>query len=203
MVGKVSRKVTDRLLSRNAIKDEDYEIYQYGLEQLFTSILNMLTLLVIGSIMGMIWQGIIFVLSFMLLRKYAGGYHASTPLGCYLLTTLIITVALSVMKYFEISILIYLVLLMVSSVIVYMLTPVEAVNKELDKIEKIIYRKKTILTWIVEVSLAIGVFILKHYEISICIFMAVIMVGISLVTGHIEIKLVKRKMLIGNNGGKN
>lgn len=203
MVGKVSRKVTDRLLSRNAIKDEDYEIYQYGLEQLFTSILNMLTLLVIGSIMGMIWQGIIFVLSFMLLRKYAGGYHASTPLGCYLLTTLIITVALSVMKYFEISILIYLVLLMVSSVIVYMLTPVEAVNKELDKIEKIIYRKKTILIWIVEVSLAIGVFILKHYEISICIFMAVIMVGISLVTGHIEIKLVKRKILIGNNGGKN
>ena len=203
MVGKVSRKVTDRLLSRNAIKDEDYEIYQYGLEQLFTSILNMLTLLVIGSIMGMIWQGIIFVLSFMLLRKYAGGYHASTPLGCYLLTTLIITVALSVMKYFEISILIYLVLLMVSSVIVYMLTPVEAVNKELDKIEKIIYRKKTILTWIVEVSLAIGVFILKHYEISICIFMAVIMVGISLVTGHIEIKLVKRKILIGNNAGKN
>jgi len=203
MVGKVSRKVTDRLLSRNAIKDEDYEIYQYGLEQLFTSILNMLTLLVIGSIMGMIWQGIIFVLSFMLLRKYAGGYHASTPLGCYLLTTLIITVALSVMKYFEISILIYLVLLMVSSVIVYMLTPVEAVNKELDKIEKIIYRKKTILTWIVEVSLAIGVFILKHYEISICIFMAVIMVGISLVAGHIEIKLVKRKILIGNNGGKN
>ncbi|MBS5621146.1 accessory gene regulator B family protein [Eubacterium sp.] len=203
MVGKVSRKVTDRLLSRNAIKDEDYEIYQYGLEQLFTSILNMLTLFVIGSIMGMIWQGIIFVLSFMLLRKYAGGYHASTPLGCYLLTTLIITVALSVMKYLEISILIYLVLLMVSSVIVYMLTPVEAVNKELDKIEKIIYRKKTILTWIVEVSLAIGVFILKHYEISICIFMAIIMVGISLVTGHIEIKLVKRKILIGNNGGKN
>lgn len=203
MVGKVSRKVTDRLLSRNAIKDEDYEIYQYGLEQLFTSILNMLTLLVIGSIMGMIWQGIIFVLSFMLLRKYAGGYHASTPLGCYLLTTLIITVALSVMKYFEISILIYLVLLMVSSVIVYMLAPVEAVNKELDKIEKIIYRKKTILIWIVEVSLAIGVFILKHYEISICIFMAVIMVGISLVTGHIEIKLVKRKILMGNNGGKN
>ena len=203
MVGKVSRKVTDRLLSRNAIKDEDYEIYQYGLEQLFTSILNMLTLFVIGSIMGMIWQGIIFVLSFMLLRKYAGGYHASTPLGCYLLTTLIITVALSVMKYFEISILIYLVLLMVSSVIVYMLTPVEAVNKELDKIEKIIYRKKTILTWIVEVSLAIGVFILKHYEISICIVMAIIMVGISLVTGHIEIKLVKRKILIGNNGGKN
>ena len=73
-----------------------------------------------------------------------GGYHASTPLGCYLLTTLIITVALSVMKYLEISILIYLVLLMVSSVIVYMLTPVEAVNKELDKIEKIIYRKNNL-----------------------------------------------------------
>ena len=104
MVRKISKKVTNRLLSRNAIKDEDYEIYQYGLEQLLTSILDLLTLLVIGLIMGMIWQGIIFVLSFMLLRKYAGGYHASTPLKCYLLTTLIITVVLSVMKYIQINI---------------------------------------------------------------------------------------------------
>ena len=74
-----------------------------------------------------------------------------------------------------------------------MLAPVEAVNKELDAIERIIYRKKTILTWIVEISLAIGTFILKYYEISICIFMAVIIVGFSLVTGrHIEIKMVKK-----------
>ena len=63
MVRKVSQKVTERLIFRKVIKDGDYEIYQYGLEQLLTSILELLTLLAIGLIMGMIWQVMIFVLS--------------------------------------------------------------------------------------------------------------------------------------------
>lgn len=195
MVRKISKKVTNRLLSRNAIKDEDYEIYQYGLEQLLTSILDLLTLLVIGLIMGMIWQGIIFVLSFMLLRKYAGGYHASTPLKCYLLTTLIITVVLSVMKYIQINIFIYLGLFMVSSIIILSFSPVEAVKKELDEIEKIIYRKKTIVVWSIESFLTVFALVSKRQGVSICIFMADIVLCVSLVLGLIEIKLVKKKVL--------
>lgn len=195
MVRKVSKKVTDRLLSRNAIKDEDYEIYQYGLEQLFTSGLDMLTLFVIGLIMGMIWQGIVFVLSFMLLRKYAGGYHASTPLRCYLLTNLVILSVLSVMKYIGISIFIYLGVFIVSSIIIFAFSPVEAVNKELDEVEKIIYRKKTIVIWRIESLLAFLALVLKCQEVSICIFMADIILCISLLLGHIEIKLVNRKIL--------
>lgn len=189
MVRKVSQKVTERLIFRKVIKDGDYEIYQYGLEQLLTSILELLTLLAIGLIMGMIWQVMIFVLSFMLLRKYAGGYHASTPVRCYLLTNLVILSVLSVMKYIGIIIFIYLGLFMVSSTIILALSPVQAVNKELDEIERIIYRKKTIFIWSVEAFLAIGTSVSKHYEISICIFMAVIILGVSLMLGHIEIFL--------------
>lgn len=186
MITKVSQKVTDRLLSRNVIKDEDYEIYQYGLEQIFTSIMDLMTLLAIGVIMGMIWQCIIFVLSFMLLRKYAGGYHASTPLRCYLLTTLIITVALSVMKYIEINYFIYWGLFISSSIVTFLLSPMESENKRLDDIERIVYRKQTFLIWCAEVSIAVIFVLFKFNEMSICIITAELTLGLSQIIGNIE-----------------
>ena len=125
MIRNISRKVTDRLVSRSVIEDEEYEIYQYGLEQLFTNLLNLVTLLVIGISIGMIWQGIIFVLAFMSMRKYAGGYHSTTPLRCYFLTNIVILSMLSVMKYMEINIFIYWGLFIVSSIIILELSPVE------------------------------------------------------------------------------
>lgn len=186
MVRTVSKKVIERLRSNNVIEDEDYEIYQYGLEQLLTSILDIMTLFLIGLILGMLWQGIVFVISFIALRKYAGGYHTTTPLRCYLLTNIVILSALSVMKYIKINIFIYLGLFVISSLIILALSPVESKNKELDEIERIIYRKKTICIWFIEAFLTMLSFMLMHYEISICIIMAVIILGVSLLLGKME-----------------
>lgn len=199
MINKFSTKVSDRLLRMGVINEQDYEIYQYGLEHLFTSILDLLTLFAIGLIMGMIWQGIIFVLSFMLFRKYAGGYHTHTPLRCYLLTNIVILGVLSVMKYIEISIYIYLGLYIVSSIIIFIFSPVEAINKKLDEVEKIIYRKKTIIIWSMETILALLVLVLRCHEISICIFVANIILCVSLLLGHIENNFVKQKHLQKSN----
>lgn len=179
MVRKVSQKVTDRLLVRKVIRYEDYEIYQYGLEQLFTNVLDVMTLLVIGLSMGMIWQGIVFVFSFMLLRKYAGGYHASTPLKCYLLTTLVIIGGLSVMKYIEINAFISLGLLVVSSVVILLFAPVESENKPLDAIERFIYRRRVILIWCMETIIAIICFVVNMHNIFTSIVFAYVILGIS------------------------
>ena len=71
---------------------------------------------------------------------------------------------------------------------------VEAVNKKLDEIERMIYRKKIIVVWFIESFLAIFALILKHYEVSICIFMADIVLCVSILLGNIEIKRIKKKM---------
>lgn len=183
MVRKISQKVTDRLLSRNVINDSDYEIYQYGLELLLTSILNLLTLIAIGMIMGMMWQAIIFVFTFIMLRKYAGGYHSSTPLRCYILTCLVILNSLSVMKYIKINIFVYLGLFVFSSIIILTCSPVESANKKLDKLEKTLYRKKTVVIWLITSILAISALISQYHEVSLCIFMADIMLSVSLLLG--------------------
>ena len=194
MVRKVSQKVTDRLLVRKVIRYEDYEIYQYGLEQLFTNVLDVMTLLVIGLSMGMIWQGIVFVFSFMLLRKYAGGYHASTPLKCYLLTTSIIIVVLSVIKYIKINNFVCLGLLIISSVVIFMLSPVDSENKKLDDIERIIYRKKTLLIWSIEFFVIIIFILFGLDKLLVCIIMAESILGMSQIIEMIQkhLRFIKR-----------
>lgn len=141
----ISEKITNRLIRNNVIDNCSREIYLFGVEQFLTIVLNIVTTLAIGIVLGELWQSLLFVLLFMALRTYAGGYHASTPMGCYLLTSSIIAIALSVLKYIEINIFVCVGLLIISGVVILILSPVASENKPLDNIEFVIYRKKQLL----------------------------------------------------------
>ena len=84
MFTKLSDKITDILISNNAVKQEDHEIYYYGVQQGITLLLNILTTIVIALVCGDLWQCMVFMLSFVLSRSYAGGYHARTPDRSYI-----------------------------------------------------------------------------------------------------------------------
>ena len=103
MFAAIANKITNHLICKKVIKDEDREIYQYGLEQFFPTLLNIATVLLLGIIFGEIYQCIVLTLSFMALRSYSGGYHASTSLRCYFLTVMSISTALSIMKFININ----------------------------------------------------------------------------------------------------
>lgn len=201
MVEYISKKVTDRLLSNEVIESDDSEIYRYGLERLLTNIINIMTLLAISLAMGMIWQGTVFVASFMFLRRYAGGYHTSTPLRCYFLTSFVIAGTLSVIKYLQIDTFIYLGLAVFSSSLIILLSPVESVNKRLDNIEKMIYRRKTIFVWCAEMLLlCVGIF-LKRNELTSCISLACCAVCLSQLAEMISFQIWKHKISCDRKDG--
>lgn len=183
MLKKLSYKLTTRLLCKGVIEYDDFEIYQYGLEQIFTNIINVLTLIVMGVIFDNLVCGLIFAAAFMELRAYAGGYHASTPVRCYILTTVVIIVVLLLMKYVEVSYFFELGLIVISGFVIILLSPVESVNKPLDDIERKVYRKKAILIWCVEIVIAIWCVFLKFNEVAISIVMAHVVLGASQLAG--------------------
>lgn len=172
MINELSEKIANRLLRKKVIDDEEKEIYRYGMNQILLSLINIITIIMMGILLDMLWQCLVFTFSFMIIRTYAGGYHASTQARCYLLTVSIITATLSVIKYVEINNYICLILLSISSVIILILSPVGSENKPLDDIEIIIYRKKTIIVWCVEFLIAIVFILVNVKEISICITLA-------------------------------
>lgn len=186
MISSAANNITNYLICEKVIKDDDREIYQYGFEQVFSSLLNIATMLLLGIILGIIYQSLVLILSFMALRSYSGGYHANTPLQCYLLTVMSISTALSIMKFITIDRFICLGLLVLSSVVILLLSPIGSKNKPLDEIEKIIYRKKTIIVWSVETCVAIVFIILDITEMHIAITLAQVIISIALIFGNLQ-----------------
>lgn len=186
MISSAANNITNYLICKKVIKDDDREIYQYGFEQVFSSLLNIATMLLLGIILGKIYQSLVLILSFMALRSYFGGYHANTPLQCYLLTVMSISAALSIMKFITIDRFICLGLLVLPSLIIITLSPIGTANKPLDEIEKIIYRKKMIIVWSVETCVAIVFIILDITEIHIAITLAQAIISIALIFGNLQ-----------------
>ena len=68
MINELSEKIANRLLRKKIIDNEEKEIYQYGMNQMLLSLINILTTLMIGILLGMLWQCVIFTFSFMVIR---------------------------------------------------------------------------------------------------------------------------------------
>lgn len=183
MVKILSEKIAARLLRNEVIEAADYEIYEYGIEQILSNIIDVITIIIIGVVIGNVQYGITFLIAFMALREYAGGYHASTPLRCYLLTVTVITIVLLIMKYIEVCYNAGLIMLTVSGLIIILLSPVESVNKPLDRIERTVYRRKALIIWCVETLIAVICTVFHLGDIATCIIMAQVVLGISQITG--------------------
>lgn len=83
MFPKLSCKIADRLEYYGIVQKSNKALYEYGLRQMFATILNILTMLLIGFIMGLAVPAMVYTIAYIPLRVYAGGYHASTPQRCW------------------------------------------------------------------------------------------------------------------------
>lgn len=86
MADLVAKKLTAFFIQRQVIKDDDREMYEYCFQILLMNIVNFGTIFILGILFGCIVESLLFVIGFSVIRKQAGGYHAGTPLRCYLLS---------------------------------------------------------------------------------------------------------------------
>ena len=170
----------------NVIKEEDAEIYIYGINQIFVAVLNVSSALIIGWIFGVILEIAVFMAAYIPLRTFAGGYHAKTPLRCYFFSiTMLIIVSIG-MKYFSTSDLAYGVAILVGLFIVLMLSPVENKNKPLGKIEQKVYKKRAVLITIIEIAISIFLKLIKLNSLFISTVYSFVVLSIMLVAEKIK-----------------
>lgn len=93
---KLAQGTAERLVAQGIIREEDAPIYRYGLEAMYSSLLELLSILTLAALIGNFWQTVLFFAAFIPLRLYAGGYHASTRLRCFL-TSLVVYAAFTIM----------------------------------------------------------------------------------------------------------
>lgn len=151
---------------------DDEELYSYGLRQLKMSILNIVTIILLGMLFGLLKEGIIFSVCYILLRKTAGGYHAKTPKLCFLYSVLLYIAALVFIRFVPAS----LSALVVEVVVFFILIkyfPIESENKILSENEKLIYKRIAIVLYVLSFLCSGLLFLLKNDTCYLAVLAAV------------------------------
>ncbi len=189
----LSKKIINYALTNEYIHKEQYEEYLYILTLILNILITDITMLVIGVIMGMVWECITYWLIYKVLRKYCGGFHFSTSFKCYLSSCIMCPAVLIIIKHVPINVVVLTIVAMLFSIILLFLSPVEAVNKPLDEQEIKLFGKVARLL-VVGVMLVYSIsLILKFYLVSKIIALSIISVGLFVIAGKLELQFSHQK----------
>ncbi len=147
MFSVLSNKISDTFVNNNKITDDKKEIFAYGINRILCNFTMLTACIIIGILSGNLINVVLFLLLFIPIRKYCGGFHLESPLNCFIASifTVIIAVLSSVIICgSEIKTEISIILSVLSIIIIFFLAPVESMNKQLTSNEKKVYKSKAI-----------------------------------------------------------
>lgn len=168
-------------------EEEKGEIIQYGMERMKVILISISVTLLIGYVFDILYQSIVFLLSFYPLRRYAGGYHAKTQKNCFLISFCIVIISLGMLRdVTQQGINILFISALINSIIIWYLAPIENLNKQLDKNERNEYRFRTRRVLLGENILLIIFFVLNKYNFVMGITISIGITSIALISGVIQ-----------------
>lgn len=154
-----SKKIVYSAVRKDIVKNEEVDEIIFGLNSFFTVVLNIITALIIGLVLHMVFEIVLFIFIYMMLRKYVGGSHSKTSLRCYLSSCVMYIAVPLIIKYYPFSSLFTVCITVISAIIMFILAPVEAVNKPLDDIERKVFKLRARRN----ICICLAVFLALHY----------------------------------------
>lgn len=188
MINNLSVYFTEKLLSNGTINDEDKELYIYGLFMLLSQLMFFIITCIFGLILKCILESIIFYIAFQFIRKYSGGYHASTETRCEISTTLsilacIVLIRLSKTYDFQIAL---VTITVISAISIFCLCPLDTPEKPLSDKEFRYFRKISWLILFVIITVITVSYIFKLSIIIVPCCLSLILESILLALGKIK-----------------
>ena len=116
------------------------QIYTYAVDNMVFLLAPLVMVLVIGSLMHNIRQGIVMIIPFMLLRKFSGGYHAKTLFRCMIISCLLLFLCMEITIRISYSWNILMFAGIAGSSLIIQ-SPIDSENKRLEEVQKRQYRK--------------------------------------------------------------
>ena len=199
MFAHITEKIVSNMEKQNIIQTNRKSVYKYGINQMLNMLLNIITFIAIGLFFDMILETVIFTLAYIPLRIYAGGFHAKTPFKCWIISAIMLLLTLLFIRYVNADIKFYDLLALIGSAVIIAFSPVEDKNKPLDSIEKIVYKKRCILVFAMELLLAVALRFFNKNDITICIEVTWFALSIMLIAGKIKNGIITIKKLEETN----
>ena len=186
LLTRLSRKIVNDLTRSDIVKAEDAEIYIYGINQILMYSINISSALIIGLIFGKFFEAAVFIVAYCSLRSFAGGYHAKTPLRCYVFSVIMLIIVLVGIKYLYLTEWMYYVVLLAAALVVIVLSPVEDKNKPLDEIEYRVYKKRTMNIAAAEVMVCLALKFVGYDNLFVAVVYSFVVLSFMLVAGKVK-----------------
>lgn len=148
MINNLSQKLTEKFLKKGIIEKDEQELYVYALFILISTLMLFIITCVFGLIMKCFFESVIFFIAFQFIRKYAGGYHASTETRCEIMSSISMiasVVVIMLAKMYDLRILL-LSLAVLAAVLIMVFCPLDTPEKPLSEKEFRYFRK---ISWII------------------------------------------------------
>ncbi|MGO0904341.1 accessory gene regulator ArgB-like protein [Clostridioides difficile] len=189
MIESCANKITSFLIINKTIEQKEYDLYLYGFKTLIAFIVNIIVILFTGYVLNRFKETALFLLCYCPIRQFTGGYHADDYKKCLLSFILIYLTNIYLIESLMSKKLDYIIIIImcISYIGIYFLSPLEHRNNPLSKKEKQKYRKIAVcLISIVLLFSIIGVNFNITYRYSIYAASVIICIFTMLILGLIK-----------------
>lgn len=188
MIYKFSEALANKLLTKESITKDEVELYAYGIFMLLSHSMYLVLALILGLLTKCLLESIIFYFAFQCIRRFAGGYHASTELRCTVITSFSIGACIGLInlsKAYNFSV-ILLILALVCAIIVLVLSPLDTPEKPLSKKEYKYFRR---IARIICICISVGIILSYCFKLNFIfapLCMSLIFEGALITAGQIN-----------------
>jgi len=136
MITKLSEKLTDYFILKNIIDIGEKETYCYCFELMIAFIFNLSLAIIIGFSFLQFVPTILFIIVFLSLRTFAGGYHAKTHFRCILIFVVVFTSFIIIIKWCDNFSITNLILSVLGTILLLIFAPLDCKENRVDKKRK-------------------------------------------------------------------
>lgn len=156
---KLSQKIAKQCIRLGATESE--AVLAFGIELMIISSVGIGIIIIISALLMRPLLWLPFLLGFVPVRKFAGGFHASTHLNCYIISALLFLCCILVSMHINLSNLILAIVSTVTWLVVFFLSPVAANNKPLKEMQRKKNRRISLIVVSLDVAIAVVLFVTK------------------------------------------
>lgn len=194
MIYTLANQITTTLSKKNYIEIEEFDVVQYGLFTILSKFIYFLISLLVGFLFHCIIGSVIFYSSFLFVKKYAGGIHASTEQRCFIYSTFSIVCSIGYMRLtidYEHFGWLAIGIAFISTFFICRYAPIPAREKSIDFIERKRYSRISKIRVFILWTIILMLFIAKMNNLIYAISIAIVLESILLLIGKksLSIKL--------------
>lgn len=185
MVAEFAKKINETLLEKGIVQTEDAELYRYGIENGITVAGNLFASVIFGIATGRLGIILVFLLFYATLRSYSGGIHCRSNVGCFFMSLAVLLIPAYtggfVMAHVPKAVLIFWGVLVV--VTIFILSPVESINKPLDDAERKYYARVSHCITVLQVCVLLVLFCMGLWDYFYAGYISLVLVAFFMILG--------------------